>query len=258
MVPPRGRSPDSRGVAGDGARRPIASASARRSYRSSSSRSAISAHVFATCWRRRPTSFACAMISDRECSIEVSVESCARSRSSRSRANRRSICSIASLRTARRASVGRGDLLVEILEHLDMLATLPAEHLALPRIPSKLPVITPAYSLRPSRRRNSTGSIHESSQACTPASRRSMVSMYSSTSWNMTSRTGRTSFIRPTIWPTGANARSVRPDRTMRGVGLRGQDVLQRHPERARAVGVGPRVGPRVAKHPRRLARVAA
>ena len=74
----------------------------RRSIRSASIRSATSAHVSATCWRRSPTSFACALSNDR------AVRDRGLGRQSRGlavfvglRAIRNSICAIASVSTAR-------------------------------------------------------------------------------------------------------------------------------------------------------------
>ena len=68
--------------------------------------------------------------------------------------------------------------------------------------------------------------------------------------------TGRTAFIRPTIWPTGIATTSGSPAASMRLVRLADQQVLQRHRQRVGRAVLGPGLGPLGLEQPRRLAAV--
>ena len=72
-------------------------------------------------------------------------------------------------------------------------------------------------------------------------SSRSTVSSNSATSEAMTSATGRTSFIRPTIWPTGIETTSGSSDGVDPVVRLGDEQVLQRHRQRLGRVRPRPR-----------------
>ena len=118
-------------------------------------------------------------------------------------------------------------------------------------------LLGPVHRDAPHTRRGFVDDDHVSCH-CKPLSRRSTVSMYSSTRAYMTSRTGLHLVHAPDDLPDRCELEILAVRTGDARVGLGGEDVLERHAQRTGTRGVLPRRGPLVAQHPGRFSGVAA